>query len=154
MSMPFLPIWIRPDCLRADEAWALRRRTIEAMACLVLARLAIGLLPFGWWRRSLIPAKPDRSIADPALARRLAAHVDRGAGRLPFETKCLPRAMALSWMLQRRGLDHALTIATRPPGQRDELDRLHASVSVAGEVVLGDLPGPWVVLWEVAAHNV
>lgn len=73
----------------------------------------------------------------------MARQVDWAAGRLPFEIKCLPRAMALSWMLQARSISHAVVFAVRPSDQRDSPDALHAWVEIGGTKVLGDLPGPW-----------
>jgi len=74
----------------------------------------------------------------------LAAHVEWAARRLPFATRCLARAMALSWQLRGRGIGHALVFAVRPPHMRGTADALHAWVEVAGKTILGDLPGPWV----------
>ena len=112
------------------------------------ARLMVEFVPFDRWRDSLGAALGDRSdnlSADAGLteARRLAVHVDRAAARLPFATKCLPRAMALSWMLRHRRMGHAVVIAVRPPQLRDESDALHAWVEVEGAKILGELPGPW-----------
>jgi hypothetical protein len=77
-------------------------------------------------------------------SRRFATHVDRAATLLPFQTKCLPRAMALSWMLRRERIQHALVIAVRPAELRDAADGLHAWVEVDGAKIIGELPGPWV----------
>lgn len=77
-------------------------------------------------------------------ARQRARQVERAASWLPFGTKCLPRAMALSWLLRRERIRHAVIVAVRPPDWRDRRDALHAWVEVGGERVLGDLPGPWV----------
>ena len=106
------------------------------------ARLTVALLPFERWRNSL-GGRPDSREAS-AEAARLAAHVEWAARRLPFETKCLARAMALSWMLRRAGIAHAVTFAVRPAGMRESADALHAWVEVGGERILGDLPGPWI----------
>lgn len=108
------------------------------------------MVPFKRWRRTLgnavVPKACETSHREAdglALARHLAEHVDRAAWRLPFEYKCLPRAMALSWLLQRSCLEHSLVIAIRPPDRRDGEDSLHAWVEVGGTIVLGELPGPW-----------
>ena len=108
------------------------------------ARLTIAALPFERWRESLGgegapggPSAPDEAI-------RLAAHVEWAAKRLPFEVKCLPQAMALSSLLRRRGIGHAVVFAVRPPALRGSPEDLHAWVEVGGKTVLGDLPGPWV----------
>lgn len=74
----------------------------------------------------------------------MAGDVEWAAGRLPLPTKCLPRAMALSWMLRRRRIGHAVVIAVRPSQLRQSPDALHAWVEVEGEKILGDLPGPWI----------
>lgn len=137
--------------MSGPSAWPLRRRTLEAMAWLCLARLAVAVLPFSWWRRTLGPGPAPRS--DPDKARRLAAHLARAAWRLPFATRCLPQAMALSWMLRRRGLDHVLVIAARPPGQRGDEDRLHAWLAVGDQVLLGELPGPWLELYRAPSSR-
>lgn len=127
------------------ETWRLRARTLEALAGVLAARTTIALAPLERWRRSLGFAAPD-SEADPAEARRLARHVERAAGYLPFELKCLPRAMALSRMLRRRKIPHQLIIAARPAAARGGGDDLHAWVEAGDAIILGELPGPWLVL--------
>ena len=128
------------------ETWMGRLTTIEAMAALALARLAIALIPIRAW--AAIPGKARADARDDRTAAlRLAARVERGAGRLPFAVQCLPRAMALSLMLGRRGIAHRLVIAARPAGQRGEGDALHAGVEAGGEVVIGALPGPWIPVY-------
>jgi hypothetical protein len=117
------------------------------MAFLIRARLTVAAVPFARWRKSLglaAPA-PETPPRDPVnIGRRLAAQVERAAVRLPFATKCLPRAAALSWILRKRGIAHAVVFAVRPEQLRDSPDPLHAWVEIAGVRVIGDLPGPWV----------
>lgn len=115
------------------------------MTALLAARLLIGVLPFKWWRHTLggrvgAAAAPAR-LSD---AERLAAHVEWAARLLPIRTTCLPRAMALSWMLARRGLSHTLVFAVRPAGSRGSDADLHAWVEIGGSKLIGALPGPWV----------
>jgi hypothetical protein len=74
----------------------------------------------------------------------LAADIEWAAKRLPFPTKCLPRAMALSWMLRRKRIGHAVVIAVRPSQLRQSPDAMHAWIEVESKKVLGDLPGPWI----------
>ncbi len=125
------------------EAWRLRRRTLAATGWLCLARLTVAWLPFRLWRGRLGLAgkTADEAVSE---ARRLARHVDRAAARLPFGLLCLPRAMALSWLLRRRAIAHQLVLAARAAGQRGGADDLHAWIEAGGTIVLGDLPGPWV----------
>jgi hypothetical protein len=75
--------------------------------------------------------------------------VNRAGHRLPFETKCLARSMALSWLLRSEKIGHSVVFAVRPPDHRAGPDALHAWVEVAGEKILGDLPGPWVETFRI-----
>lgn len=113
------------------------------MVLLCVARLLVMLAHFGWWRAYVGPAKGARACKDPAIVRRLAAHIERAAWRLPFAVKCLPQAVALSWQLRRRSIAHRIVIAVRPPGARGGEDDLHAWVECGSAIVLGELPGPW-----------
>ena len=116
------------------------------MLMLCYARLLVAWVPLGRWRDSLgwASSAKGNSSASLAAARKLAAHVEWAAVRLPFQIKCLPRAMALSWMLRRRQIEHGVVIAVRPAGLRDSADALHAWVEVDSQRILGDLPGPWI----------
>jgi len=115
------------------------------MATLCGARLAVAILPFSWWRVTLGGTVHSPSADDEiARARCLAGHVEWAAKLLPFATKCLPRAMALSWILRSRGIAHCVIFAVRPAEQRGSDDQLHAWVDIAGQTIIGELPGPWV----------
>jgi hypothetical protein len=117
------------------------------MAMLSWAHMLVAWVPFDRWRGSLGPAGSHSNIGPTdalAMARRLAAYIEWAAVRLPFSTKCLPRAMALSWMLRRNGIGHQLVLAARPAHSRDSPDSLHAWVEVDGKKIIGDLPGPWI----------
>jgi len=121
-------------------------RTAAAIAMLCRARLWVAWVPFGRWRNSLgIGGNGGSSPYSDGLAkaRQLAAHVEWAATRLPFATKCLPRAMALSWLLRSKGIGHEVILAVRPASLRESADAMHAWVEVRGEKVIGDLPGPW-----------
>lgn len=117
------------------------------MAVLCWARLLVALVPFDRWRH-LLGAPDDHRTAPPsnrslADAQRFARHVDRAAAWLPFTTKCLPRAIALSFILGRRRIGHTVVFAVRPAHLRDGPDALHAWVEIDGTKIIGDLPGPW-----------
>lgn len=137
--------WPMRGSLTGFETWRLRGRTLEAIALLLAARAAIALTPLERWRKHLGLEGSDSETC-PAEARRLARHVERAAGYIPFEAKCLPRAMALSRMLRRRKIPHRLAIAARPASARGGNDDLHARVEVGSTIVIGNLPGPWLVL--------
>ena len=129
------------------------------MVLLCVARLAVQLLPFRYWRATLGRLAPENSgpavgeLAGQAAgaARRLAVHVERGAARLPFATKCLPRAMALCWLLRAANVGYVFKIAARPAAARQAVrlagqHNLHAWVDVGGATVIGAMPGPWLVV--------
>ena len=113
------------------------------MVLLLAARLLVAAVPFRIWRGWLGGQTQAHNRVDMPAARRLAAQIERGAWRLPVKIKCLPQAMALSWLLQWAGLAHSVVFAVRPPSCRDGLTDLHAWVETNGKIVLGDLPGPW-----------
>ena len=139
--------------MSALAAWRPRWLTAQALVLLCLARLLVALVPLRRWRERLGQGAGAEQ-GDLAAARMLAAHVERAAWRLPFATKCLPRAMALSWLLRRRALAHTVVIAARPAAQRGDQDSLHAWVEIDGRIVLGELPGPWLRLAELGGKPV
>lgn len=134
--------------MTGPDRWRLRGRTLEAMARLIAARGVVAVVPLERWRGRFGLAGPVGPAAV-AEARQLAAHVRRGAGRLPFTAKCLPQALALSRMLRRRRIAHRLIIAARPDAARTGADDLHAWIELDGTIVLGDLPGPWLPLFSL-----
>ncbi|HUQ14233.1 MAG TPA: lasso peptide biosynthesis B2 protein [Novosphingobium sp.] len=139
--------------MRARERWAARAVTLEAAALLIVARGLVRWVPFGRWRHGLgRPVTPETGddtlrLARNLTARRLARAVERGAARLPGESKCLPRAIALHWLLVQRGLGATLVIGVTPGARRGGLDDLHAWVVREGEVLIGASAGPHVPLF-------
>lgn len=125
--------------------WRHRLRVAEAIALLLTARLLVALVPFRYWRPSLgrIVAAPQAMAGTEASLPVLRAH-RQAVKRLPITVKCLPQAMALQWMLRRRALASVLTIATLPRAGRSTLDDLHAWVSSAGGVLVGESALPYV----------
>lgn len=92
-----------------------RAMLVEAMITLVLARLAVLLVPFpriGKRLGTFVP--PDKAEAvvaarphapgDAQTARLVAWAIRWGVKRLPIECVCLPQAMAAHAMLRRRGI--------------------------------------------------
>ena len=115
------------------------------MARLSLAQLLVTAIPFGHWQNRLgLGPTLAGGPADLHRARRFAADVEWAAKRLPFLTKCLPRAMALSWMLRRKRIGHSVVFAVRPADSRASAEALHAWVEIDGQKILGDLAGPWI----------
>lgn len=85
---------------------------IEAAACLLVARLALALLPFGRIAPRLgtfVPPGDPRTLAHPSrraakTARRIRWAVTTTAAAMPFRAACLQQAMAARAMLHRRGV--------------------------------------------------
>ena len=117
----------------------------EAMLRLAFARFLVAALPLQRWRRLLGPLRGPTDAADQTdpAALILARAVNRGAARLPFETKCLPRAMALHAMLRRRRLPSVLVIGVLDPSQRGPIEDLHAWVESGAAVIIGALEQPF-----------
>jgi len=117
--------------------------SLEAITLLLAARLLIVAVPFGRWRRLLgQPVSGGEAGASPApgpdpLDRYLARAVDRAADRLPLQLKCLPRAMALHWMLGRRGRVSRFVIGALPTSSRAGSHDLHAWVEVGRVFLIG-----------------
>lgn len=138
--------------MRFVDRWLPRWRTVRAMLLLCAARLLVACAPLRWWRARLGLGGALVANADRREARLLARHVERAADHLPFAFSCLPRAIALSRMLRRARLPHALVIGVRPISERRGADDLHAWVEMAGERLIGDLPGPWIVTFRAGAR--
>jgi hypothetical protein len=118
----------------------------EAAILLAAARLLVARVPLHRWSASLGRAGPAGKAPAAPLpaakslrARRAARAVERCAGLLPFETKCLPRAMALSWMLRRRHIPARVVMGVAEATRRGTLDDLHAWVTCDGEIIMGKL---------------
>lgn len=130
-----------------------RRRalTIEAVLCLLFARLALVLVPFPRLARRLgafVPpgdarvaqARQQGSRAQMDQAAAVGWAVTRGARYLPFKAVCLPQAMAARIMLNRRGIASVLHFGAGKDGEQ-KLDA-HAWLDAAGVEVTGYPVGP------------
>ena len=112
---------------------------VEAQGSLLWAQLLVATRPRG----RLVTeagATPEPSVPSPARmarAERLARAVHRASRYGVFQPGCLPRAMALSRLLDRRGLTARLCVGVR----RDGAELIaHAWVEYGG-IPLGEAPG-------------
>lgn len=120
-----------------------RARVAEAAVCLLVARLAVGLAPFRTWQAT-VGAPPTVagsaiSAEDALRARRVGRSATRAAERMPFACKCLPRAVAVQWMLRRRAIPAELVIGYHAAAE----EPLHAWVEVGGAIVIGAHDAPY-----------
>ncbi len=123
------------------SVWRSRLATLRAMFWLALARV---LVRFASLRRigESLGGKTNATsiqtsqVADANTARRLATHVDRAALRLPGESKCLPKAIALQWMLRRARLPSRLVVAVHHR-DREGPHAYHAWVEQGEHMLIG-----------------
>jgi hypothetical protein len=123
-----------------------RRRALvaEAVACLLLARLALLFVPFPRLARRLgdfVPPSDPRAAAaraptaQAAAAEQIGWAVTRSARYVPFKAVCLPQAMAARVMLKRRGVASVMHFGAAR-GDDKPLDA-HAWLDAAGVEVTG-----------------
>ena len=124
-----------------------RRRLmlVEAVVCLLAARLALVFVPFARLARYLGTFVPpadaralqarDKTSPDQArLAAEIGWAVTRSARYVPFKAVCLPQAMAARVMLKRRGVGSVLHFGAS--GREKPFDA-HAWLDAAGVEVTG-----------------
>ena len=119
---------------------------VEAVACLLAARLALILIPFprlaGWLGTFVPPSDPraarshGRRLAGAGKAcQEIGWAVTRSARWVPFRAVCLPQAMAAQFMLRRRGVTSIMRFGAGK-GTDKPLDA-HAWLDAAGVEVTG-----------------
>lgn len=123
-----------------------RALVIEAVACLVAARLALFVVPFPRlarrFGRFVTPREADAlsmsarpSAQDAAIAAEIGWAVTRSARYMPFKAVCLPQAMAAQIMLKRRGVGSYMHFGAAK-GREKPFDA-HAWLDAAGVQVTG-----------------
>ena len=115
-----------------------RRILVQAWLLLLLADLALRLLPFTtvqhYCRRQHVPRGQGSANALPA-ATRIAWLVEKAGQYCPLGTSCLKEALVLSRLLAQRGVSTTLRIGV---GHRAEAFAAHAWLEQDGRVILGD----------------
>ena len=123
-----------------------RAQLVEAVAWLLIARLALICVPFPRLARHLgtfvhpaddraLKAKSNASEAHARSAEQVGWAVTRAARYVPFSAVCLPQAMAARIMLRRRGVSSVLHFGAAK-AQQGPLD-WHAWLDAAGVRVTG-----------------
>ena len=111
------------------------------MLWLALARVAVRLVPLRILGKTLgrsvdSSSSPRFEAMDADRANRLAANTERASLRLPGESKCLPKAVALQWMLRRAGQPSRLVVAVHRT-DRTAPHAFHAWVEQGGRMLIG-----------------
>jgi hypothetical protein len=121
--------------LGAPAKWRRRSRTerlllMEAFVLLGIARLAVLALPFKWLAISLGRHKNEAdaqiSAADLNIARKVGQAVCSAANHTPWESVCLPQAVAAQWMLKRRHIAGTLYLGVAKDETKPEKLAAHA----------------------------
>jgi hypothetical protein len=122
------------------RVWRQRRATLNAAVILGAAQILVKASSLRQLR-SLLERSGQQArastVGDRMLAARaIGARVERAAGRLPFRTRCLARAVAAQWLLDREGIPGRLVIAVHRRDRTGE-HAFHAWVQCSEEMVIG-----------------
>jgi hypothetical protein len=112
--------WGRQEWVLLAEAWL----------ALLVVRLALYLLKFP--RLLALVQKLARYHATPVDSKMLVRAVWRASRLHALPMLCLPRSLALAWMLARRGLSCEVVLGARP---KDGALDAHAWVEQAGQPI-------------------
>jgi len=119
----------------AAAKWRRRTRAerlvlLEAFALLGLARFLVLALPFKWLAvslgRHMKEADRQISVSDLNLARKVGQAVCAAANYTPWESVCLPQAVAAQWMLKRRHVAGTLYLGVAKDAAKPEKLTAHA----------------------------
>lgn len=115
-----------------------RKLFLEAAVLLGAARVAIRFIPFtrlaGHLGRHMAETPPSATPAALDTSRRVERAIRLAARNLPWESVCLPQAIAAKAMLRRRGVPCTLYLGVL----RNEKFHAHAWVRAGELVVTGD----------------
>jgi hypothetical protein len=130
---------VASDFRRLNEiGWKDRALLLEAARGLLIASLAIRLLPFRVLASRLAgpaPAHGGRSSADFAEIGRIRWAVEACARRLPWRIVCFQKGLAVHRMLLRRGIASTLHYGVAQKPERGL--SAHVWVTYQGEAVIG-----------------
>lgn len=79
----------------------------EAILYLGAARFCVFFLPLKWYVAKLGTDKPDaltQESVNSDVVQLICKSISRAANNVPWNTVCLPRAIAAKWMCQRRNI--------------------------------------------------
>jgi hypothetical protein len=140
--------WLKS--LRNTRAkWGRRTRAervllMEAFMLLGVARLAVLALPFKWLAvslgRHMNESDPQISASDLHHARMVGQAVRSAANNTPWESVCLPQAVAAQWMLKRRHIAGTLYLGVAKDETKPKKLAAHAYIR-CGNIILTGAPG-------------
>jgi hypothetical protein len=125
-----------------------RRRThaerlllLEAFTLLGVARFLVLAIPFRWLSLSLGRRMNESgtrmNISDLSIARMIGQAVRSAANNTPWESFCLPRAVAAQWMLKRRRIAASLYLGVSKNEAGPENLAAHAWLRCGDIIITG-----------------
>ncbi len=109
-----------------------------------IARLLVLTIPFRWLAPSLGEPKreSDTEMApgEIRMARIIGQAIRSAAGNTPWQSVCLPQAVAAQWMLKRRRIAATLYLGLARPGKDADQLTAHAWLR-CGQIILTGAPG-------------
>lgn len=100
--------------------WRQRALMAEASLWLLLARLALAVVPFRWIAARLGRKRGESAAAlapeDVARATQIGRAVEAMSRHAPWQSRCLAQAIAARLMLKQRGIPHTLYVGVAKDG--------------------------------------
>ena len=130
----------------APAKWRRRSRAervllLEAVFLLGIARLAVLVLPFRWLAVTLgRHMKETGAEIEPAVlgpARMIGRAVQSAARNTPWDSVCLPQAVAAQWMLKRRHIKGTLYLGVAKDKTKTEKLAAHAWLRCGNVILTG-----------------
>jgi hypothetical protein len=130
----------------APAKWRRRSRfekmlLLEAFFLLGLARVLVLTIPFRWLARTvgqhMQESAPEAAAADLQLAGLIGQAVRSAAGNTPWESVCLPQAIAGQWMLKQRGIAATLYLGVAKADDKPEQLAAHAWLRCGDQILTG-----------------
>lgn len=137
--------WLKA-VLTALAKWQRRNRIerlllLEAVVLLGLARLLVLTIPFRWLAHTLGAHMREATVAvasaDLEMARLIGQAVRSAAGNTPWQSVCLPQAVAGQWMLKRRGISATLYLGVTKAENKPEQLAAHAWLRCGDQILTG-----------------
>ena len=130
---------------RTYRSWSPRRRglVLEAWCMLGLCRFLVRYVPFhltaarmlGWFMAETVKTL---SPAEAEVAEDVGWTVERMADHTPWQSACLPQAMAAQNMLKRRGIGSTLYLGLNKPGRNQAGREAHAWLRCGVAILTGE----------------
>lgn len=145
MAEPLKKTWW-PSLYGSIAKWCRRNQAerlllLEAFLLLGLARLCIMILPFRWLAKSLGQHMKETDVllkpGQLPFARLIGGAVRSVANYTPWESVCLPQAVAAKWMLARRGIPGTLYLGVMKDEAKPEKLAAHAWVRSGQSILTG-----------------